>query len=148
VEESRELPSPPPEEPSGIFCAASCSWILYDLANTVYAASITYLFVPFYGALFQNLTAIGLTQTITMVASSALAILMGAVSDRTGRSVQYLAVATLICIGSMVGWAFASSQWSLLSLLVLGGLAYQVAIVFYDALLASVATNERAGVVS
>lgn len=124
------------------------SWILYDLANTIYAAAITYVLIPYFSREFQYLTAIGLTQTLTMVASGLAAPVMATICDRTGQTRLYLTVFTLICIGSMFGWSLWAAQLPLLVLLAIGNFSYQNSLVFYNALLPSVAPIQRTGLIS
>jgi UMF1 family MFS transporter len=124
------------------------SWILYDLANTIYAAVITYVLVPYFTSEFQTATALGVTQTLSMVASGLMMPLMASLCDRTGQTRMYLAVFTLLCIVTMFGWAVWPAKLGLLALLFLGNLGYQNALTFYNALLPSVAPQERTGLVS
>lgn len=124
------------------------SWILYDLANTIYAAAITYILVPYFKNEFKYFTAIGITQTLTMIASGFAVPIMASICDRTGQTRLYLTVFTLLCIGSMFGWAIWTTQVSLLFFLVIGNFAYQNSLVFYNALLPSVAPAKRTGLIS
>ena len=71
------------------------SWILYDLANTVYAATVTYLLVPEItdgGNRFT--TAVGATQTASMILAGLLVPVLGGICDRTGNTRFYLVVST------------------------------------------------------
>lgn len=124
------------------------SWILYDLANTIYAAAITYVLVPYFSDTFKYYTAIGVTQTLTMIASGLAVPVMASICDRTGQTRLYLTVFTLLCIGSMFGWAVWTSEFALLAFLAIGNFAYQNSLVFYNALLPSVAPHNRTGLIS
>ncbi len=124
------------------------SWILYDLANTIYAAAITYVLAPFFFSEFTYITTFGLTQTLTMVASGIAVPIMASICDRTGQTRLYLTIFTLICIGSMFGWAIWTTEIALLVFLGIGNFAYQNSLVFYNSLLPSVAPPARTGLIS
>jgi len=124
------------------------SWILYDLANTIYAGAITYVFVPYFKDQFTYYSAAGLAQTLTMVASGLMVPVMASICDRTGQTMLFLTSFTLICIGTMFGWAIWPSQVGLLIMLAVGNFAYQNSLVFYNSLLPSVSPPSRAGLIS
>lgn len=124
----------------------AAAWVLYDLANTVYAATVTFVFVPHAAAMLGD-TGIGITQTVTMVLAAMLVPVAGALADRTARTRGYLTVATLCCIGAMAGWA-AFGDAGLLPFFALANVAYNVALVFYNALLPQVAADHRTGLLS
>jgi len=124
------------------------SWILYDLANTIYAAAITYVLMPYFSDTYKYYTPIGVTQTLTMIASGFAVPMMASICDRTGQTRLYLTIFTLVCIGSMFGWALWTTEFALLAFLAIGGFAYQNSLVFYNALLPSVAPRSRTGLIS
>jgi UMF1 family MFS transporter len=122
------------------------AWVLYDLANTVYAASVTYLFTPWFTDRFGDArTAIGLTTTASMLLAGLASPLLGAVIDRTGRARSYLAITTLANVAVMLAWGFGGSAVVLLVGLFVANVAYQSALTFYNALLPSVAARGREG---
>lgn len=124
------------------------AWVLYDLANTVYPATLTFLFQPWFEQTFDALTAFGVVNATSMLASGLLVPMFGALLDRTGRTRGYLAVATLVCIGAIAGFGLGLGKAWLLGCFFAANLAYNVALLFYNALLPSVAPPERTGRVS
>ncbi|MBM4062412.1 MAG: hypothetical protein FJ265_15135 [Planctomycetes bacterium] len=124
------------------------AWVLYDLANTVYAATLTFLFTPFAAiVLGGELTGIGLVQFGSMLLAGILVPLLGAVADQTARTRGYLVAATLACIAGIAGFATGGGPWLLLCFFV-ANVTYNLGLLFYNALLPAVATDERAGRVS
>lgn len=120
--------------------------MLYDLANTIYAASVTYLFTPYFTDRFgEARSAIGLTTTASMLVAGLASPLLGALIDRTGRARSYLAVATVANIAVMLAWGLLDSAAALLAGLFVANVAYQSALTFYNALLPSVAAAGREG---
>ena len=136
--------SAPPERLPGARLRV-LAWVLYDLANTVYIATVTYAFTPFVEREFEQLTGHGTTNFISMLVAAALVPFLGALVDTTARTRRYLVLWTLLCIVALAGWSVdAGSLWLLLCFFV-ANVAYNVALVFYNALLPSVAPPEQAG---
>lgn len=126
----------------------AAAWVLYDLANTIYAASLTYVFVPFFGRTFGVRTPVGVTQTASMVLSGLAVPFLGAVADRTGNARRYLAISTMLTIACFAAMGMFKSMVPLLIALFLANAGYQIALVYYNALLPSAARPERVGLVS
>ncbi len=133
------------------------SWVLYDVANTIYASFLTYMLVPQLTGIAKGDQLVwwqkaeflvGTTQTTSMFLSAAMVPVMGALCDRTAQTRLYLNIFTLACIGAMLGWGFVNSVWAILLLLAIGNLGYQNALSFYTTLLPSVASPQRIGTVS
>jgi MFS transporter, UMF1 family len=124
------------------------AWVLYDLANTVYAATLTFLFTPYVTDLFQEKTTVGATQTASMLLAALLVPILGAVADRTARTRRYLVVATLLCIASIAGWGLGGGKGWMLACFFLANITYNLGLLFYNSLLPSVARPEREGLVS
>lgn len=140
------VPSAPPPVVTKPLVAGS--WVLYDVANTVYAGAITYLLVPHVREHYHDLTSVGVTQTISMVLSGIAVPVLAALSDRTGRSRLYLIVLTLVAIVAMAAWSITPNLLLLMLCFGIANFAYNSALVFYNSLLASVATPEREGLIS
>lgn len=138
-------PAPAIKHPSRL---AAGSWVLYDLANTVYAATLTFLFTPFVEAKFGSLTNLGLTQTWSMVLAGLLVPVLGALVDRTARTGLYLAIATVACIAAMTGFGLCETEACLLACFFVANVTYNLGLLFYNSLLPSVASERRAGLVS
>ncbi|MBL8730425.1 MAG: MFS transporter [Planctomycetes bacterium] len=124
------------------------AWVLYDLANTVYAAVLTFVFVPFAKQQLGGLTAQGAVNFASMVAAGLLVPLLGALADHTARTRGYLTVATVGCVLAMFGWGLdLGGTWLLLCFFV-ANLTYNVGLLFYNSLLPSVVSPDRIGRVS
>jgi UMF1 family MFS transporter len=126
----------------------AASWVLYDLANTVYAATLTFLFTDYAIEAFGRKSPLGVTQTASMVLAAVLVPVFGAITDRTVRTRGYLAVATLLCIGAMAGWSLDLGGSWLLGCFFVANLTYNLGLLFYNALLPSVAGERRQGLLS
>lgn len=127
---------------------AVTGWILYDLANTIFAMGVTSLFFPFYvrdlyGAeradtVFTVITAISMG--LIFIASP----LLGAMTDRAPRRMPFLFASTLICILltatlGRFGFMLAAICY------ILANIAYQAGTQFYDALLPEVSNESNRG---
>jgi len=124
------------------------SWVLYDLANTIYIATVTFVFTPYAKQVLGGLSGHGITNFLSMVAAALLVPFFGALVDTTGRTSRYLLVTTLLCIAALAGWSLDwGGAWLLLCFFA-ANLCYNLALLFYNALLTSVAPPERAGRVS
>lgn len=127
--------------------ARATAWVLYDLGNTVYAASLTYLFTPWF-AEENGRSGLGAMQTASMVLAALVVPWLGAVCDATLRTRTILSVTTLACIGSMAAWAWVDTPLALLTALLVANVGYNTALLAYNALLPSVAVPARQGLVS
>jgi MFS transporter, UMF1 family len=143
------LPAPPGNHlPTRIEWLPAGSWVLYDLANTIYAAVITYILVPYFTAEFHTTTALGLTQTLSMIVSAFVVPVIASMCDRTGQARLFLGLFTVLCVASMAGWALWPTSMGILVLLFVGNMCYQNALTFYNSLLPSVAPDHQTGFVS
>ena len=121
---------------------------MYDLANTVYAACIVYVFIPHF-ARDDNRVWIGVATTGSMLLSGLLVPIIGAFCDRTGRARTLLATMTVACVAAMACLSVEPQHEArTLVCLAIAHLTFQSAIVCYNALLPSVAGNDRVGRVS
>lgn len=134
--------------PAGMRVRAG-SWVLYDLANTIYAAAVTYLFTPYFTDRFAGeldaRTTLGVVTTASMLLAGLMSPLLGALVDRTGRARTYLTLGTLANVAVMLLWGFGGTAATLLLGLFVANVAYQSALTFYNALLPSVAAVGREG---
>ena len=124
------------------------AWVLYDLANTVYIATVTFVFTPFAKQEIGGLTGHGVTNFLSMVAAAFLVPFLGALCDTTSHTNRYLRTATLLCIVALAGWALDFGSLWLLGCFLVANLTYNVALLFYNALLPAVAPPDRIGRVS
>ena len=131
------------------------SWVLYDLSNTVFAASILTFFFPLWVEQQVGsggfLSGAGLVNAATAV-SALLVVLtapvLGAVADLRQRRVPYLIVLTVAAVLLTAALDVAGGVFVGLAVFVAADLAYQSALVFYNALLPAVAAGRGAGRIS
>lgn len=137
-------------KPHVITTRSVVSWVLYDLANTIFSMSIVSLYFSLYiRDVVGPETAdrvYGFTTAVSMGIIFALSPLLGAFTDRAPRRVPFLIVSTLICVGftALLGQGGLGPS---LVFFVIANAAYQAGLQFYDALLADVSTEENRGVV-
>jgi len=125
------------------------AWVLYDVANTVYSATLTFLFTSYAKTVLGGeLKGVGLVQFGSMVLAGLLVPLLGALSDQTRRTRAYLTIATLACIAGMAGFGCDFGGAWLLGCFFVANITYNLGLLFYNALLPAVAPAERAGRVS
>ncbi len=127
---------------------AVTGWVLYDLANTIFAMGVTTLLFPLYvrgivGAdkvdgVFSKITA------ISMGTIFILSPLLGAMTDRAPRRMPFLLVSTLICILLTMTLGTISLAISA-TCYILANIAYQAGTQFYDALLPEVSNESNRG---
>lgn len=126
----------------------TAAWVLYDLANTVYIATVTFVFTPYAEATIGDLRGHSIANFLSMLAAALLVPFCGALADTTARARRYLTLSTLACIAALAGWYCDLGGFWLLLLFFVANLAYNVALLFYNALLTSVAPPDRAGRIS
>ena len=126
------------------------SWVLYDLSNTIFSVSILTVFFPLWveaeiedGAWLVN-SATAVSALLVFFSAP----LLGALADLRQRRVPYLVVLTLISVLLTALLDVAGGIVIGVALFVAADLAYQSAIVFYNALLPGVAAGRGAGKIS
>lgn len=119
------------------------SWVLYDLANTIFSATVTFLF-----AANVPSASTGVINSLAMVLAGLATPIFASLADRTGRAGQYNVITTLICITAMGCFGIFSSTTTLLIAFFIATVFYQASLVFYNSLLPSVARDEHIGLVS
>ncbi|MCD6050093.1 MAG: major facilitator superfamily 1 [Verrucomicrobia bacterium] len=127
---------------------AVTGWVLYDLANTIFAMGVTTLLFPLYvrGIVGEDKVD-GVFSKITAVSMGTIFILsplLGAMTDRAPRRMPFLLVSTLICILltmtlGTINLAISATCY------ILANIAYQAGTQFYDALLPEVSNETNRG---
>lgn len=147
VEGGATAPEAMPLEADAVASPASrihtASWIMYDLANTIFAGTVTFLLAPSIHAGWA-----GATNSSAMIFAALITPAVAAMADRTGRAGNYCAVATLICIGAMTMFGVFTSLPPLLAAFFIATVFYHSALVFYNSLLPSVAPENKMGLIS
>jgi UMF1 family MFS transporter len=127
---------------------AVVSWVLYDLANTIFSMGVVSLFFSLWvrdqvGAERAD----GVYGVITAVSMGIIFVLspvLGAMSDRAPRRMPFLIVSTLLCVGFTLLLGRAGYVGTMIAF-VLANAAYQGGLQFYDSLLVEVTTEENRG---
>jgi len=125
----------------------AAAWALYDTASTIYVATATFLFTPYFTNRFEDRTSIGVVQTVALLLTATLTPFAGALCDRTGRARGYLAFATAANVLALGAFGFGGAKAGLLTAFFVANVAYNLAMTFYLALLTSVAPRSRAGLI-
>lgn len=126
------------------------SWALYDFANTIFSMNIVSRYFPVLAitVLGGNDLAVGISRSSAMVLVALTVPVLGVIADRGRRRKFFLILFTLLCC---ILTALLSNTDNLIIELILFGLAiycYQSALIFYNALLTSVAKSGKLGFVS
>ncbi len=126
------------------------SWVLYDFSNTIFSISILSYFFPLWlreelGAgpdLFNYISA------ASAVLIALTAPFLGALADLRQRRRPYLVFLTVLTVVATAGLDLAGSILAGVALFIAADVAYQSAIVFYNALLPGVSVGRGAGKIS
>jgi MFS transporter, UMF1 family len=133
-------------------------WCLYDWGNSAFPAVVlSFVFAPYF---LQSVAADpvrgqadwGFAISASAIAIALLSPVFGAIADRGGRRRRWLGACSLVAIlATLAMWRVLPGPESLLYalvLLVVANAAFELAYVFYNALLSNVATPETTGRVS
>ena len=124
------------------------SWVIYDMANTMFSAGVVGLVFPLWVISHSggDDATVGYTLTVAMTLVFFLSPLVGFLSDRLKRRMPFLLVLTLCWIVSTVLIGTWGLKLSLL--LVVTALVFiQLANIFYNGLLGDLSTNSNAGLI-
>ena len=124
------------------------SWALYDFANTIFSFAIVSFAMSLWSIRFLGEGPGQFWFTVAFSASvllnAAVSPVLGAMSDRAGRRKPFLAAFTVLCIAPTLLIGLVDIGLGLLFFAV-ANFAYQAALIYYDALLPSVAHDETRG---
>jgi UMF1 family MFS transporter len=142
--------SPPPRD-HVITRSAVVSWMVYDLANTIFSMGVVSMYFSQYiraevGPKRAD-AAYGLITAVSMGIIFVISPVLGAMTDRARRRMPFLLWSTIICVALTALLGRASYQVTLL-LFVIANAAYQAGLQFYDAMLPEVSTEANRGRVS
>jgi len=126
------------------------SWVLYDFSNTIFSISIlTYFFPVWLGdELGAGASAVNFATAISAFFVVLTAPLLGAVADLRQKRLPYLTGLTALAVLFTAGLDLAGGVLLGVTLFVAADVAYQSALVFYNALLPSVSAGRGAGRIS
>jgi UMF1 family MFS transporter len=130
---------------------AVVSWVLYDLANTIFSMGVVSLYFSLWvrdrvGAERAD-SVYGIVTAISMGIIFVGSPLLGSMTDRARRRMPFLVVSTIACVvlTAMLG---RGPAWVTFVAFVLANAAYQAGLQFYDALLPEVTTEDNRGRIS
>jgi UMF1 family MFS transporter len=137
--------------PRVIHRSAVWSWILYDLANTIFSMGVVSLYFSLWvrdevGPERAD-TVYGIITAVSMGIIFVISPLLGAMTDRARRRMPFLIVSTLLCVGLTVLIA-RGGYWVTMLAFIFANAAYQAGLQFYDALLPEVTTEDNRGRIS
>lgn len=130
---------------------AVVSWVLYDLANTIFSMGVVSVYFSTWvrdqvgkdraDSVYGVITAISMG--LIFIASPVL----GAMTDRAPRRMPFLVVSTVICVGFTAILA-RFGFWATALCFVIANVAYQAGLQFYDAMLPEVSHEGNRGKIS
>lgn len=130
-------------------------WCLYDWANSSFPAVIlTFVFAAYFtrGVARDPVQGTGLWGSAITLSALAIAIaspVLGAIADRNGPRKPWLGAFTAMCVAATAGLWFVrphpDSVMIALVLLAVGNFAFEIAIVFYNAMLPEICPEDRLG---
>ncbi len=127
------------------------SWVMYDLANTIFSMGVVSMYFSLYirsevGPRRAD-SAYGLITAVSMGIIFVISPMLGAMTDRARRRMPFLMWSTMVCVAltALLGRVEYSTT---LLLFVVANAAYQAGLQFYDAMLPEVSTEANRGRVS
>src|SRR5918995_1309865 len=126
------------------------AWVLYDFANTIFSVSILTVFFPLWvdAQVGNGAPLVNAATAVSALLVLFTAPLLGAVADLRQRRVPYLVALTFASVALTAALDVAGGVVVGVALFVAADLAYQSALVFYNALLPGVAVGRGAGRIS
>ncbi len=139
------------EEPRHIPKRAVVSWVLYDLANTIFSMGVVSAYFSVWvrdevGAQRAD-SVYGIITAISMSIIFFSSPLLGAMTDRARRRMPFLIVSTIVCVFFTALLARAGFYVTAL-FFVIANVAYQAGLQFYDAMLPEVSHEGNRGKIS
>jgi UMF1 family MFS transporter len=127
------------------------SWVLYDLANTIFSMGVVSLYFSLYvrdavGADRAD-SVYSVATAVSMALIFVISPLLGAMTDRAPRRMPFLVWSTVLCCACTALLARGPFALSIV-LFVAANAVYQAGVQFYDALLPEVTTETNRGRVS
>ncbi|MDE2817367.1 MAG: MFS transporter [Chloroflexota bacterium] len=122
------------------------SWVLYDLANTIFSMNIVTLYFSLWviNDMGGKDSDYALANSLSMFIVFLVAPFLGALSDQTPRRMPFLIVSTLVCCAATLLLGMTGVFLALV-IFIVANTFYQSGLIFYDALLPVVSTKENRG---
>src|ERR687893_1378698 len=134
---------------------AAFSWILYDFSNTIFSVTILSFYFPLWvedqvgsGGFFSGAGLVNSATAVSALLAVFTAPILGAIADLRQRRIPYLVLLTVIAVALTAVLDVAGGVVVGLAVFVAADLAYQSALVFYNALLPAVSAGRGEGRVS
>lgn len=129
---------------------AVIAWCLYDLANTIFAMNMTSYHFPVWIIVDRGATELAYSVAFgfSMLASAAAMPWFGRHTDRRGGRILMLTGWTVGCVMFTGLLGFVRPVWIVLGIFALANFCYQLAGVFYNALLPAVSSKAQMGRIS
>ncbi len=135
------------------------AWCTYDWANSAFTTLVvTFIYSTYFVQAFVDDAGRGTALwsrgiVISSILIALLSPLLGAAADRGGARRKFLIISTLVCVAASTALAFVTPDQSnavlkALALFVIGNVAFEVGMVFYNAFLPAIVSPERIGRVS
>lgn len=129
------------------------SWTLFDFANTGFSVMmVTFAFPLYFNAVIAQGSDLywGMAVSISMLICALIAPPLGASADTKDGKKQFLLIFTLLSIAATAGLYFVGTGMVLvgMALFIIANVGFESGIVFYDALLPSLASQRSIGRVS
>lgn len=124
------------------------SWVLYDLANTIFSMGVVSLFFSLW--IRDKVGPERADSVYTLITAFSMGIifvlspLLGAMSDRARRRMPFLVVSTVLCVGFTLLLGRAGYVGTVIAF-VIANATYQAGLQFYDSLLVEVTTEANRG---
>jgi UMF1 family MFS transporter len=136
------------QAPRPIARRAVISWVLYDLANTIFSMGVVSLYFSLWVRdMVGPLRADSVTGVITAISMGVIFIvspLLGAMTDRAWRRMPFLVTSTIVCV--LFTMLLARAGFYLTALFfIIANIAYQAGLQFYDAMLPEVSHEGNRG---
>jgi len=134
------------------------SWILYDFANTIYSMNVVSMYFTTWIVVdlgFKD-SYVSFANSISMILVALSMPMLGEISDRLNKKIEFLLFFTLVCImgtamigvaGYYMNTAYKTIFFAIISFII-ANYAYQGSLVFYNALLPYVCSERSIGRVS
>ena len=142
------VPTHPEDPPHVVTRKAVVGWVLYDLANTIFAMGVVSLYFSLWvrdqvGATRAD-TVYGIITGVSMALIFLVSPLLGAMTDRARRRMPFLVASTVTCV-LFTALLARAGFWVTALCFVLANVAYQAGVQFYDAMLPEVSNEENRG---